>query len=156
MDRRIGSVLGGLLFLSGAVLGTPREARAERPPAPEPTVWHCWYEADGSYKLKCFGVPLQDALSPAADPDGGDDLRYLFQERMAAGDLAGATRVVRRFPEAFEGEFLEIPIYTDPYEMDFSVRLAQAVLCHADPGCRVSFDRRWSDDAGRGPRLARN
>ncbi|MBI2313435.1 MAG: hypothetical protein HYU77_13130 [Betaproteobacteria bacterium] len=154
MGQRIGNFLGALLWIAGAMLWSPEEARPEGRPAPEPMVWHCWYEADGSYKLKCFWVASQSAPSAALGADGPDDLYQLFSERMAAGDLAGATRVVRRFPEAFEGEFLEIPIYTHPYEMAFSVQLAEAVLCHPNPECRVSFDRRLTDDGTRG-RVAR-
>lgn len=121
----------GLFWLwvavAGLVPGAP--ARAQQESAEPETVWHCWYDADGSYRVKCF-APQRDVPS---DP--------LFEELRRAGDFVGATRIVRQDPHTFAGTMMYIPIYSHPMRgMDFVARLARAVMCRAGTSCAVAFD----------------
>ncbi len=122
----------GLLALGGA-----QQARAaDEQPA---VVWHCWYESSGIYRIRCLAPA--SAGSPAAAGDERWRAEELRQELLVSGEAEEATRLVRSMPASFSGTSIDIPIYAPPYRgVEFSERLAKAVMCGRQPACRIAFD----------------
>jgi hypothetical protein len=110
------------------------------------TVWHCWYEGDGNFALTCL-LPKAELMDRGGF-DGAEQLalQARWRERLEAGALAEAAHLVREHPESFAGQWMRIPLYSDPFEEDmaFARRLALAAMCGAGPGCAVAFDPLWA------------
>jgi len=153
MDRagEVAGFIGAIaLFVFAQSTAHGQEAAAPIPSRPLGVVWHCWYGNEPEYAT-CF--------QPAAGLDASDvsnaideAIRTMAAEMIRNGNFIAATRIFRRFPEAFTGITRVIPLHTIPFDLEAVAWLAQSVMCaRVREPCAVAFDLRWSADETRAP-----
>lgn len=94
------------------------------------TVWQCW--RDHALHVVCVlpeAATLPDAEARALQP-GDQGIR----PPILGGQLPPLVRAVQDTPEALRGQFIRIPLHSEPNDPRFVAELAQAVMCggHAD------------------------
>lgn len=83
--------------------------------------WRCWYDQD--VHITCL---LDSAAEAGAMADVPDNLPPLVREMW-------------RNPAAFRHHFIHIPLFNQPYDTEFTARLARVMVCGNRPGCAVDF-----------------
>lgn len=118
-------------------------------------VWHCWYGNEPE-QATCFQPAPK--VQPSDSADAIDEaIRTMTSEMIRNGNLIAATRIFRRFPEAFTGITRIIPLHTIPFDLEAVAWLAQSVMCaRVREPCAVVFDMRWNADETRPPPLGVN
>lgn len=118
-----------LLFIFFALaLPTPSSAQTTR--SDNAPAWACWYHAS-DYTLRCVLSRTPASLELARV----EKLRQVIDRR-----LPELVRVIRATPERLAEQQIFIPLWTEPYEMDFARELAEAVMCGVRHDCTVVFD----------------
>lgn len=86
--------------------------------------WRCWYDQQVYITCLVDNVPgNNDGASQAALP----------------ANLPGIVRQMRQDPGAFRNRFVQIPLHSIPYEMEFTAQLARATVCGSRRDCTVNF-----------------
>ncbi|TXI76078.1 MAG: hypothetical protein E6Q42_07935 [Dechloromonas sp.] len=101
------------------LLALPTFAQADMP-----LQWRCWY--DREVKIICL---IDDIPSAASQPATGT----------LPANLPAVVRQMRNDPAAFRNRFVEIPLFTPPFDMAFTAQLAKASVCGSRRDCSVNF-----------------
>lgn len=86
-------------------------------------IWRCWY--DQQTHISC----LLDTLSQTGNPPAEDFPSY----------LPPIVMTMRTDPGSLRGEFIHIPLQTEPYDMEFTAILAKSMVCGSRLDCSVNF-----------------
>lgn len=86
--------------------------------------WRCWY--DREVRIICL---IDDAPQAAIAP-GTSTL---------PANLPALVRQMRNDPAALRNRFIEIPLFTPPFDMAFTAQLAKASVCGSRRDCSVHF-----------------
>lgn len=90
--------------------------------------WQCGFYSD--YQIRCVA---DEAPDPARDEVVADGYQ-------APGWLPTRTlKELRNNPSSALGKVYSIPVYTEPYEMEFAAQLADSVMCGSRPRCQATF-----------------
>lgn len=106
------------------------------------TVWQCWY--DRALHVAC-------SLSRAAPATALDAAQ---KQALAMGAAAAAkpgrvpllVQVLHTNPGALRGQFVRIPLHTEPTDPMFVAELAQSVMCGRQTDCRANYGSRPERD----------
>lgn len=129
------------LSLILVALGWPALSPAQTPQAGHTPTWACWYQSS-DYTLRCLLSRTPASLEPAR----AERLRQAVDRR-----LPEIVRVLRAAPERLASHQVFIPLWNEPYEMEFARELAVAVMCGVRDDCAVVFD---ANADGRAPQRA--
>ena len=91
--------------------------------------WACWYDGEQAVRCLLARSHITDTEARAAAVSQRFDPR-----------LPELVRTIWGSPEQLAGKNIHIPLFTDPYEMDFVRQLAEAVMCGVRKDCSVVFD----------------
>jgi len=108
-----------LSYVASAQAGLPTDSR-----------WACWY-APSDLTIRCL-------LSRA--PEADNEQRRAEVDRSFNQRLPQLVRMIWGSPEALAGARVSIPLYSEPFEMDFAHQLAMATMCGTRKDCSVGFD----------------
>lgn len=121
-------------------------ALAQGPEGDRPTVWHCWYNNDGSFTVACeYRGPGEATEAALAEADEDEFIETASPGRSMT--LPPIVRRIREKPASLAGQRMLIPLYTQPFEMDFVRQLADAVMCGAGKNCTVVFGQDYTASA---------
>lgn len=121
------------LIAAALLIGASSLAQAE-------TLWQCW--RDQSLHVVCVlshTAPLaaNEALPPVLAPQPATG--------PAMGALPGIVKVLHEKPAALRGQYVRIPLHSEPSDASFVAELAQSVMC----GNRMDCQARYSEFAVR-------
>jgi hypothetical protein len=100
------------------------------------TVWQCWY--DHALHVACSLT--QSAPATPLDPQQKRALALGVAAR--PGQFQPLVQVLHTNPGALKGQYVRIPVYTDPTDPDFVAELAQSILCGKQTDCRANYGSR--------------
>lgn len=86
--------------------------------------WRCWY--DQQVHIACLIENLPNDQGPAALPALPQNLPAIVKQ-------------MRQDPGAFRNRFIQIPLHSEPYDMEFTAVLAKATVCGSRRDCSVNF-----------------
>lgn len=113
-------------------------ALAQGPGSDRPTVWHCWYNDNGSFTVACeYRGPEEPSEIALPEVDDAEFVAVSYPGRGA--NLPKIVRTILESPASLQGQQILIPLYTYPYDMDFVRQLAEAVMCGTGKNCAVVF-----------------
>lgn len=120
------------LIAAALLIGSSSLAQAQ-------TVWQCW--RDQSLHVVCVlaqTAPVADqALPPVLPPQPA--------QGPAMGGLPAIVKVMHEQPLALRGQYVRIPLHSEPSDASFVAELAQSVMC----GNRGDCQAQYSEFAGR-------
>ena len=108
-----------LFYAASAQAGLPTDSR-----------WACWY-APSNLTIRCL---------LARAPETGNEQRRAEVDSSFNPRLPQLVRTIWGSPEALAGAHVSIPLYSEPFEMDFAHQLASATMCGTRKECSVGFD----------------
>ena len=115
------------LIAAALLIGASSLAQAE-------TLWQCW--RDQSLHVVCVlsqTAPLaaNEALPPVlpTQPVPGP----------AMGALPGIVKVLHEQPAALRGQYVRIPLHSEPGDASFVAELAQSVMCGNRMDCQAQY-----------------
>lgn len=111
-----------LAALQLAAAGTV--AAAEGLPPSSGLHWRCWY--DERVHIVCL-------IDTMAEVQPLDSLPY---------HLPAIVQQLRNNPEAFRNVFVRIPLFSPPFQAEFTAQLARATVCGTRHDCTVDFTMR--------------
>lgn len=92
--------------------------------ADETLNWRCWY--DQQLHIECLMENLPEAGTVTAAKNLPDNLPAIVRQ-------------LRNNPELFRRTFVEIPLHSEPFDMEFTALLAKASMCGSRRDCTVNF-----------------
>jgi hypothetical protein len=115
------------LIAAAALIGASSLAQAE-------TVWQCW--RDQSLHIVCVlaqTTPLaeNEALPPVLPPQPVSG--------PAMGGLPAIVKVLHEQPAALRGQYVRIPLHSEPTDASFVAELAQSVMCGNHLDCQAKY-----------------
>lgn len=115
------------LIAAALLMGASCLAQAE-------TLWQCW--RDQSLHVVCV-------LSQTAPLAAGEALPPVLAPQPvpapAMGGLPAIVKVLHEQPAALRGQYVRIPLHSEPSDASFVAELAQSVMCGNRQDCRAQY-----------------
>ena len=102
------------------------------------TVWQCWY--DKALHVACS--LSQAAPATALDAAQKQALALGAAAAVRPGRLPLLVHILHTNPGALRGQFVRIPLHTEPTDAAFVAELAQSVMCGKQTDCRADYGQR--------------
>lgn len=106
------------------------------------TVWKCWY--DRALHVACSLA--QAAPATTLDAAQAQALAVGAAVPLRPGRLPPLVQVLHTNPGALRGQFVRIPLHSEPTDPVFVAELAQAVMCGTQMDCRADYGNRPERD----------
>lgn len=98
------------------------------------TIWQCW--RDQSLHVVCV-------LAETALPVAGEALPPVLApqpvQRPGMGGLPGIVKVLHEQPAALRGQYVRIPLHSEPSDPSFVAELTQSVMCGNRSDCQAHY-----------------
>ncbi|PKO86954.1 MAG: hypothetical protein CVU18_12460 [Betaproteobacteria bacterium HGW-Betaproteobacteria-12] len=93
--------------------------------------WACWYSPE-QLSVQCLLTRT---------PTQGQELRAAEVASRIDTRLPKLVRMIWGSPDELAGAYINIPLMSVPFEMDFVALLAKSVMCGSRKDCSIHFDR---------------
>lgn len=134
-----GALFVALFMVRGLALAQAQEGDPR-------TIWRCWYDNDATFAVRCeYQGPAQPSEAARTEIDDEEIIGVSRPSRTL--NLPKIVRTIRENPASLQGQRILIPLYTQPYDMDFVRQLASAVMCGTQPRCAVVFGQEHTASA---------
>lgn len=128
--RVIRHAVRSLLLLAAIAFSHASSADFAGPTGDAPR-WACWYSPE-QLSVQCLLTRT---------PAHGQELRAAEVASRIDSRLPELVRIIWGSPEELAGAYINIPLMSVPFEMDFVALLAKSVMCGSRKDCSIHFDR---------------